>query len=146
MPNQTLVADIEAFVRESEERLLSVVRSSIRDTVHDAQTTTDKGGKLRYRTGFLSWSGRAAVGGWPSGPSERPKDASLGQYSWDGESLDAVLIDLKLGDTFFYGWTANYAETRELYDGFLGAAVQNWKSHVTTNTERLRKQVNGNVS
>lgn len=142
---QTLVADIEAFVRETDARLLGLVRASIYDVVQDAQTTTDNGGRMRYDTGFLSWSGRAALEGWPTGPDERPSDAAKGQYTWNGEAVGSTLASLQLGDTFFYGWTANYAEIRELHDGFLEAAVQNWKTYVTANTERLRKQVNVNL-
>lgn len=143
MTKQTLVADIEEFVRKSEARVLAVIRNSLQDVTEMAQTPTAKGGRMRVDTGFLRASGRAALGSMPSGPNVKPADAPVGQYTgiydnWSGESVQAVLVDMKLGDTFFFGWTANYAETRELYDGFLVSATQDWQNIVNRNSERFR--------
>lgn len=139
----TVAVDIEVFVAESKERMLAVVRSSLQDVVEVAQKTTDKGGRMRYKTGFLSWSGRASIDGWPSGPNIRPKDAVDGQYTWNGDAVNTVLRSLDIGDTFFYGWTAAYAPVREVYDGFLEAAIQQWPQIVNANTEKLRSRING---
>lgn len=143
MKNQTLVADIEAFITKSEARMLAVVQGSLRDMVEDMQTPVAKGGRLRVDTGFLRASGRATLDGLPSGNGNRPADAPVGKHTgvydnWDGTALNAVLLDMKLGDTFYWGWVANYAEIRETYDGFMGTAVQNWQGYVTTNSEKWR--------
>ena len=94
---------------------------------------------MRYKTGFLSASGRAAIGSMPSGPNMRPVDAVNGQYSWDGDAVGSILLTLKPGDTFYYGWTANYAEVRNTYDGFLDAPVQNWQKYVDDATIEVRR-------
>jgi hypothetical protein len=140
---QTLSADIADFVAKSDARLLAVVRNSVRDMVEDMQTPTGKGGRMRVDTGFLRASGRAAIGSVPSGPNQKPAGAPTGQYTgaldtYDGTALNAVLLDLQIGETFFWGWTAAYAEVREVYDGFMDTAIQNWQNYVTINSERFR--------
>lgn len=135
---QTLTADIEAFVRKSETRLLAVVRNSLQDVVTDVQTPMAEGGRMRVDTGFLRASGRAATDGFPSGPNIKPTGATANSIVYDGQSVTAVLLDLKLGETFYFGWTADYAAVRELHDGFLETAMQNWQQYVNTNSEKYR--------
>lgn len=135
----SLTADIEEFVRKSEDRLLAVMRLSIQDVVENAQQATEKGGRMRVDTGFLRASGRASLGGWPSGPSERPvPKPPKNSFSYNGEAVNATLGKMKLGDTFYFGWTANYARYRELYDGFLEASMQNWARYVAFHSEQYR--------
>lgn len=140
---QSLVADIEEFVRQSEDRMLAVVRGSLRDMVEDMQTPTAKGGRMRVDTGFLRASGRASLEGFPSGPNQKPPGAPTGQYTgaldtYDGTALNAVLLSLKLDDTFYWGWVAAYAPVRELYDGFMDTALQNWQGYVNVNSDKFR--------
>lgn len=135
-----LKADIEDFVRVSEERMLAVMQSSLQDVVDNVQQPVAKGGRMRVRTGFLRASGRASLQGFPSGPSVRESDVP-NSYAWDGEAVSATLIKMKFGDTFYFGWTANYAAYRELYDGFLEGAMQNWARIVAFNTDTLRKRI-----
>lgn len=137
----SLTADIEYFVQESEDRLLAVARASIQDVVLNMQEPVAKGGRMRVDTGFLRNSGAAAIGSMPSGESERPSDAKPGQYNWTEDRLVAVLANLKIGDTFYWGWTANYARYRELYDGFMEAALQQWGRIVAFNTDTLRRKL-----
>ena len=143
MTTNTLSADIEDFVVKSNERLLSVMRGSLRDMIEDMQTPVKKGGRMRVDTGFLRASGRGSLEGFPSGVGEKPADAPTGQYTgiydnFDGTALNAVLLNMELGDTFFWGWVARYAPLREIYDGFMDTALQNWQGYVTTNSERFR--------
>lgn len=140
---QTLVADIESFITESEDRMLAVMRGSLRDMIEDMQKKRADGGRMRVDTGFLRASGRGALDGWPSGNGQKPADAPTGQYTgvydnWEGSSLNVVLLDMKLGDTFYWGWVANYAPTREVYDGFMDAPIQNWQGYVNKRVEVYR--------
>lgn len=137
----SLTADIEDFVRKTDERMLGVMRNSLQDVVINSQTPVAKGGRMRVDTGFLRASGRASLDGWPSGQSIRPAEALPNSYSWDGAGVTKVLNDMKLGDTFFFGWVANYAEFRELYDGFMEASMQNWARYVAFHTDALRKRI-----
>jgi hypothetical protein len=131
-------ADIEQFVLKSEKRLEAVIKTSIDDVTKMAQTTTSDGGKMRLVTGFLRWTGRASLEGFPSGPNIRPKDAQINSFTYNGDEVAAVLLKMKLGDTFYFGWTANYAAARELHDGFLETAVQNWQQFINANSEKYR--------
>lgn len=131
-------ADIEKFVLKSEKRLEAVIKNSIQDVTEMAQTPVAKGGRMRVKTGFLRASARASTEGFPSGPNVRPTDAQDNSYDFDGEAVNAVIIKMKLGDTFYFGWSANYAAIREMRDGFLETSVQNWQQFVNANSERFR--------
>lgn len=133
-----LEADIQAFVTKSEARLKAVVFNSIQDVTEMTQTPVAKGGRMRVKTGFLRASARASKQGFPSGPSERPAGAADNSFVYEGAAVVAVLSDMKLGDTFYFGWTANYAAAREMRDGFLETATQNWQQFVNTNSEQFR--------
>jgi hypothetical protein len=137
----SLTADVEDWVKETNQRIEAVMRASLNDVVENAQTPVGRGGRMRVDTGFLRASGRASIDGWPSGPDVRPSDALPNSYSYDGDAVVAVLAKLMVGDTFFFGWTANYAQYRELYDGFLEGALQNWARIVAFNTDALAKRI-----
>lgn len=137
----SFAADVEDWVKETDQRLEAVVRASLNDVIENAQTPVARGGKMRVDTGFLRASGRANIGGWPTGPDVRPANAAPNSYTYDGDAIVAVLAKMMVGDTFFFGWTANYAQYRELYDGFLEAALQNWARIVAFNTDTLAKRL-----
>ena len=132
---QTLVADIEAFVAKSDARIMAVVKESLDAMTKDMQTPVAKGGRMRVKTGFLRASGRASLDGMPSGNGVRP---DAGTFEWDGDAINAVLINMKLGDTFHFGWVANYAETREQYDGFCDTVIQNFQQYVNAASAQFK--------
>ena len=139
----SLVADLEEIIDRTEQKMIDVMRASLKDLVENMQTPPAKGGRMRVDTGWLRNSGRASLEGFPSGVGARPADAPVGQYTgiydkWTPGDLDAVLPVMKLGDTFYWGWVANYASVRETYDGFMDLAIQNWQGYVTKNSERYR--------
>jgi hypothetical protein len=137
----SLTSDLEEFVKENDARMLAVARASIQDVVNEMQQPVAKGGRMRVDTGFLRDSGAANLGGMPVGESERPSDAVTGQYNWTDDRLVAVLAKMQIGDTFYFGWTANYARYRELYDGFMEAALMQWGRIVAFNTDTLRRKL-----
>lgn len=138
-----LTADIQAFVSKSEERLKDVVFNSIQDVVEAAQEPVAKGGRMRVDTGFLRASGRASTEGFPSGRSAKTAEelADTGKHlarfdTFDGQAVNAIINNMNLGDTFYFGWTANYAQYRELHDGFLETAIQNWQQFVNARSAK----------
>jgi len=134
---ENLVPQLDRIVVNTEARLLAVVRQSISDTVEEAQVPTKKGGKMRVRTGFLRSSGVAALNAAPTGPR---KGDPKGTYTWNGDSITAVLAKMKIGDTFYFGWTAHYAKHREAFDGFLESALMNWQNNVDKAVQRFRNK------
>lgn len=141
---ESFAVQIDEWVRESKERLEAVARMSIQDTVNDAQTAAKQGGKMPVDTGFLRASGASSLTGMPYGPDKRLSNVpgsypSPAEYHTDPK-VSVDLANLKLGDTFYFGWTAEYARVREFYDGFLGSAMQNWQQVVSRRAEELRKR------
>jgi hypothetical protein len=140
---KTFSAQIDEAILKCNIRLTKLVRESAQDVIEEAQTPVGKGGKMRVKTGFLRASGRASLTGMPSGPTRGEPTGTYGspdKYSSES-SLVLALAEMKVGSTLYFGWTANYAQVRNLYDGFLDSAVQNWPKYVARNAERLMKDV-----
>lgn len=109
-------------------RLLAVFRQSVQETIHSANVPVGQGGKMRVDTGFLRNSGQASLDRMPSGPGKGGARAYRSQVA--GEPIEIVIRKAELGDTIWFGWTANYARIREYHDGFLRSAVQRWDKTV----------------
>jgi hypothetical protein len=137
MPTTDFETQIDTFVINTKERMLGVVRQSISNVVEETQTPTAKGGRMRVKTGFLRTSGGASLNAPPTGPTRGDKHKV---YTWDADSVNVVLAKMKLGDAFYFGWTAHYAKYREIYDGFLEAASQNWQKHVDRAVARFKQK------
>lgn len=143
--SETFSAVIEEWVRKSEKLLVNVTVRALDNMINDMQLSRDKGGRMPVDTGFLRSTGIAALNAMPSGPSEQTEAmrAVSGQYTgqfdtWNGNQLEAVLVDLKLGDTFFFGWTAVYANAQDTYTGFMSLPVQNWQIYIDDATREVR--------
>lgn len=146
MTKQTLTADIDAFVRKSEDRLKAMYRYAISDMVNDMQTPVAKGGRMRVDTGFLRASAGASLEGMPSGNGQKPADAPTGQYTgaydnFNVSSVTAVVANMNLGDTMYFGWVANYAPVRNTYDGFMDLPLQDWQGYVDRAVAKVKKDV-----
>lgn len=139
--NGRLTTDIEEFVATSEKRMIALMRASISDVIDNAQRSVAKGGRMRVDTGFLRASGQPSLNGMPQGPG-RGERTEPNSYSYDeGANVTVKLGELKIGAVFYFGWTANYARYREIYDGFLEGALQHWGRIVTINTDIIRQRV-----
>lgn len=130
----TFAADVEAWVLKSEEIMLNVVKQSIDDAVHMAQTPKAQGGHMPVDTGFLRSSGLGSLNGWPSGPSDKVAGE---RYNWTGDAITTTLAKMQPGDTFYFGWTAVYALRQETYNGFVGTTAQKWQNIVNMNVRKL---------
>lgn len=124
---------IKGYTTVYEKRLRAVAREATQATLEEAQTVRALGGGMRVDTGFLRASLVAQVGSMPSGQSVNPGKVTFTDGSvLSGEPLAASLLkwDPNKGQTFYAGWSANYARPREYKDGFLRGATQNWGAHV----------------
>lgn len=126
---KNFTAQVDEIILKTNERITAVVRESVQRTVDEAQTPVAKGGKMRVDTGFLRASGQMSLSGMPSGPVRGDAEQ---RYEYSDASVITTLASVEPGKTIYFGWTANYAKYREAYDGFLGAAVQNWPSTVAS--------------
>lgn len=132
-----LVTQMDTIVIRTQARILAVVRQAISEVAEDAQTPVAKGGRMRVKTGFLRASGVASLNAAPTGPRSGDKK---GTYTWDGETINTTLAKMKIGDAFYFGWTAYYAKYREVFDGFLETATQNWQTHVDKAVQFFRNK------
>ena len=143
---QSFDAVIDKVVADTKEKMFAVVKNSIQDVVEDAQTPLAKGGKMRVDTGFLRSSGQAQLNQLPVGETEGRERAEgevgvLPEYAVPDKPdyILPTLAKMKIGDIFYFGWTANYAKTREIYDAFMESAIMKWKQIVDSQIRRLRK-------
>lgn len=69
------------------------------------------------------------------------EEGVLADYAVDDKAsyLTDTLIKMKIGDTFFFGWTAIYAKRQEVYNGFMESAIMNWQNIVNNQVRRLHK-------
>ena len=111
-------------------RFRAASRKAIELTVNDMMTLRDYGGRMRKDTGFLVNSAGAGIDQIPTGPSESPGGTVTSQLT--GEPLAVALLKWQPGQTFYWGFTANYARYRESEDGFVRGAAENWPQHVKT--------------
>jgi hypothetical protein len=113
--------DVARIVGRSKERMKMVAVVSAVRVVDIAQRDMGNGGLMRVDTGFLRNSGAFSINSPPSGPSERPKG-----YTAPAQPVQPPR-DLRPGQTLYWGWTANYAQAREVEDGFLRVALEQWQ-------------------
>jgi len=135
---ERLTAQVGRIVAKNQNALLVLARMSTQDLVDEAQTPVAKGGKMRVDTGFLRASGQMSLNGLPTGPIRGDGET---KYDEDKSTVVTSLAALQLGMTIYFGWSANYARARNTYDGYLDAAVQNWKSNVATNAAKIRQRL-----
>jgi len=131
----TFTASIDKFIAKSEAKLEAVVKTAVQDTINEAQTIDDKGGFMRFDTGFLANSGMASIGTLPVGESKNP---GIQLPEWNPQSIAAALLQWDLNSPFYFGWVANYARARENKDGFMRRAAQNWTQHVNKAVTKVK--------
>lgn len=139
-------AVIDKVVADTKDKMLKVVRNSIQEVVEEAQTPLAKGGKIHVDTGFLRSSGQAQLNQLPVGQTEG-RDRAEGEMGVlpeyvvpdNADYILPTLWKMKIGDTFYFGWTARYAQIREIYDGFMESAVMKWKQIVDSQIRSIKK-------
>jgi len=135
---KTFSAQIDDFVSKVEKRMIAVAREATQRTINAAQTPASKGGRMRVDTGFLRASGQMSFNGLPTGPRRPDKS---GSYDYDSGTMVSTLANLRLGTSVFFGWTAGYAQIRELKDGFLVSELDNWQSTVDDVVREVKRRI-----
>lgn len=140
MTEKSFSAQVDEYVRKYEARMIAVARDASQEVIKQAQIPVAKGGKMRVDTGFLRASGQASLDGMPSGPI-RGEKKEPNSYEPNESTVILTLANLKVGLSFFYGWTAAYARARETYDGFLASQVQNWQKIVDNSVRKMKAKI-----
>ena len=136
---QTFAAQVDDWVKRSQKRMERVAKTATLAVIEDAQVPVAKGGRMRVDTGFLRASGRVSLDGMPSGPSRNTGEIVAGTGDTSPETI-LTIGKAQIGDTIWFGWTANYARFREANDGFLGIAVQKWQQLVDEAVRKVKSQ------
>lgn len=137
-----LAVDMASIADIGERRLLAVIKSSLQDVTLEANLAAGKGGRMRVDTGFLRASGQASLTGMPSGPTRPPEGATPNSIPDDtAAQVGTIVAGMDIGDAYYFGWTADYARYRELYDGFLEGALMQWSRMVAFNADTARKTI-----
>lgn len=127
---------IDRFVVDTEQKLMSVVKLSLTDLTRQANTLkTEPGGRVPVITGFLWSSAAAAINIRPIG--EVKGDRNL-VYTYNADQVESTIARLQMGDSFYFGWTAVYARVQEVRNGFLEGAVMKWQSFVDKAVSKLK--------
>lgn len=141
--NDKFIAQVNNWLEDTKENITAVIQESIKDLIREATTPIDDGGKMPVRTGFLRLSGTGAINHLPEGEGKGrdylPGETGVIYPSDPSGSIMAILPKLKWGDTFYYGWTAVYANIQNIRYGFLDSATENWSTIVNNNVRRLKK-------
>jgi hypothetical protein len=129
---------VKKWAEESEKTLFAILKQSIDTTVKIANTPRgEKGGNMPVRTGFLRMSGSAALNEIPVGETLGEKDKMYtANYAND---VPLILAQMKQGDVFYWGWTAEYANRQNVYCGFLDSAVDRWQITVNESVKKVKK-------
>lgn len=141
--DKNFTGKINKFVANTEQLMLDVTKNALQDLIEDATRPVKEGGRMPVDTGFLRLSGTGAI-------NEIPKGETKGRERLPGEvgeiyksnpsgSVASILEKLKLGDTFYYGWTARYAIYQEFKHGFLVSHCAKWQEYIKRNVKNLSK-------
>ena len=131
---------IKRSVADTEEMALAILKTAIASLVIDEmQRSRYEGGKIPIDTGFLIQSGAAALNMPPVGESIKPDGSLPLQFAWEQGQFFVILDKMKIDDTFYFGWTAEYAEDQNNIWQWVERAVAHWQQHVDAAVGRARE-------
>lgn len=133
--NGNFTTQLDEFVVDTERKVLAVMQTALSDLTRDSNTPKVKGGRLPVETGFLRSSAAAAINARPIGDVRGDKKDV---YTYDATQVETIIASINAGDTFYFGWTAEYARLMEARNGFLEGAVMKWQSFVDKAVSKLR--------
>lgn len=131
------LGEMDAWVRQTEDRLLAVAREATQRTVSKAQD------RIPRDTGFARASVRASLDSMPPIiPSARGTEGAT--YTYNSGEIAVVLAGLQPGVTAYIGWTASYVgfleagHSKQAPTGFVGISAIEWPATVAAVTQELK--------
>ena len=136
-------ADVNAWVKETPERILAVFRQSTQEVASKAANG------VPVDTGFARASIRASTSAMPIADQEKPKDG--GSFPLDFSNITLTIANAQLNDTIFIGWSARYAiylefgHSSQAPSGFVRIAAEQWPQIVANVSARLKTESLGTL-
>ena len=125
-------------VETYERRLTAAFKGAAQDVARGVTTPVAAGGNMRVKTGFLRASMQASTTEMPKmDPTARPPEGTKDNaFSFNRNSVSAVIIGASHNDTIYLGFTAAYAAYREVWDGFIEKERLKWPQTVESNSRK----------
>lgn len=148
MTQQAYRATVDQQVADTKAKMVAVHKESVQRLVEVMQTTRDKGGNLRFDTGFLRASLKAAIGTANFALVQKP-DAPGAKYIFDMSSISLVIVGAEISDPIEVVYTAAYARPREYGargqpgDRWVALAAQQWPQVVDGAVRDLKARGGG---
>lgn len=135
MPQGCFKAQLDAWAKETQQRIEAVHRESTQRVIEEMQRPVAAGGNLPVDTGFLRASLVASLGTPTMAVREKPEGDAA--HSYDAGQVTLVIASAKLTDVIFATYGANYARFVEYGArgrpgrAFVGLAAQKWQRIVS---------------
>lgn len=120
----SLSSDVKKWAQKSRLRAEAVIKTSIQDLYSDMQKPRAKGGSMPVDTGFLRNNVGASLNTKPT--------------SFDYDAVSPVLNRMKIGDSFYFAWGANYAPFMNNRYGFRDKPIQKWSNYVDAAAKKVK--------
>jgi hypothetical protein len=130
-------AQIDAWVRKTEARMLAVFKTAAQYVIEDVRDRTP------VDTGFL----RASLTVTLDGPLPMRPEARAGAFNYDAQPYSLVIAGAQLGGTVYASFVAGYAGHVEYGargragTGMVRLSAQNWQSHVNRAVAEAKARV-----
>lgn len=133
-------AQVDAWVRKSEARMLAVFQESTQRTVALAQA------RIPIQTGFARASIRGSLQSMPpiEPGANKPKG---GSFAYDPGEITVTIAGATIGSVIYIGWTANYApalergHSKQAPSGFVRIAAEMWQATVSEVVAEAKSRV-----
>lgn len=142
--NLSFAAQVDAWTRQTEQRMTAVFRGSTQEVFRRAQERTP------VDTGFARASIRASTQSMP--PIDPTFKGVKGSHYPDSNGqVIATIASAELGETIYLGWTASYAgvletgHSKQAPSGFVGITAMEWPVIVQGEIARAKASVARNT-
>jgi hypothetical protein len=147
---RSFTAQVSDWVAQTDQRIAGVFKESSVRVVRNMQTPVGAGGNMPIDTGYLRSSLQPSVNEMlPVNPKSRSSESEGPPVAYGPTESEIMLkiASLKVGDTFYATYGANYARYQEYGTskmrgrGFVRLATQRWKALVNEVCAELRTRV-----
>lgn len=138
--NLDLGAQIDAWTKQTSQRMMAVYKGSVQELVSRAQS------RIPVDTGFARASIRASLESMPSIVLDASRNPD-GSYSVDLSQIVLTINSVQPGQTIYIGWTANYVQflewgrSNQAPNGFIGITALEWPQIVAGEIEKAKNSV-----